>query len=405
MNFFHKDTIINSFLPIVRERWMSAANSFPPYLAKIPQADKEKNEAYAKNASEQFYRQITGYPRLPLGRRKWNKRTYQLLYQILSEETILGLHHYLSREKIEAFASETKEFARTLRGDVPDMSFEDMGQALRNYIVYLMFKEIHQDTSFFSKACYGYSMLYPFTDNYIDNTACTKEEKARYNSLIREFLKGQEVKGTSWYDERTLYFLSAAKDGCEELLLLMLDAQVESLNQQRTDILLDYEERLAISMYKGGVSVLIDRFFVKEKITVEDMFFYLGFGFFLQLADDLQDIKEDSEKGHQTLFTISPLSNEAEKTVNKLLSFITALCQSFPAGNKPFLEFVLMNCYQLIFMGVQKSREYFSEDYRKNIEQYFPVSFSFLGPALKNPFEDSQLKPEKLQKIMDTMLM
>ncbi|SHO43332.1 hypothetical protein [Anaerocolumna xylanovorans] len=413
MNFFHKDTILNSFLPIVRERWLSANDTFPPYLTEVPQADKNKNEAYAKEISAQFHRQITGYPRLPFGKRKWNKKTYKLLYQVLSEETVLGLHHYLSRERIEVFVSETKEFIKTLRMDVPAMSFEDMGQALRNYIVYLMFKEIHQDTSLFSKACYGYSMLYPFTDNYIDNTACTKEEKARYNSLIRDFLKGESVNTTSWYDEKTLYFLSAAKDDCiegepcpvTELLLLMLDAQVESLSQQRTDILLDYEKRLAISMYKGGMSVLIDRYFVKEKITREDMVFYLGFGFFLQLADDLQDIKEDSMKDHQTLFTISPRCEEAEKTVNKLLSFITDLCRSFPAGNKPFLEFVLMNCYQLILMGVQKSQEYFPKDYMKSIEKYFPVSFSFLAQMPENPFGSSQPETEKLQKIMDTMLM
>ncbi len=413
MDFFHENTIIKSFLPVLRERWLSAAEAFPSCMTQVSREAKEKNEAYVKEISAQFHQQITKYPRFPLGRRRWKKKTFRLLYQVLSEETILELHRYLPHERVEVLISEIKEFINRVRTDAPALSFEDMGQAVRNYTVYLMFKEIHQDTSDFSRACYGYSMLYPFTDNYIDNTACTKEEKARYNSLIRDYLKGEAAASTSEHDDKTLYFLSAAKESCKEeapcpvteLLLMMLDAQEKSLEQQSKDNSLDYEKRLFISLYKGGISVLIDRFFVKERITEEDMIFYLGFGFFLQLADDLQDIREDSEKGHQTLFTINTHPAEEEKTVNKLLFFVTDLCNSFPTDNKSFLEFVLMNCYQLILMGVQGSREYFSKEYVTHMEQCFPVTFSFLETMPENPFQNSNIEEGRFFRIMDTLVL
>lgn len=416
MDFFQKNTIMNSFLPVLRDYWLLAEDAFPFYLKQVSQKDKAQNEAYVKDITLQFQRQIKKYPRFSLGRRNWRKKTYKLLYQVLSEETLLGLSHYLSREKTEDLLSEIRYFIKKVNIDTPEMSFEDMGQAIRNYMVYLMFKELHRDTSDFSLPCYGYSMLYPFTDNYIDSQIHTTEEKARYNTLIKNFLKGKTAVPVSEHDKKTLYFLSAAKDGLNgnlkentsspvtELLLMMLEAQEESLSQQRTDITLNYEKRLAISLYKGGMSVFIDRYYVKKEITKEDMIFYLGFGFFLQLADDLQDIKEDSEKGNQTLFTINTSPEAVEKTVNKLLFFITDLCNSFHKADKTFLEFVLLNCYQLILMGVKRSREYFSKEYIRDIEQCSPVSFSFLETMPGNPFQNGTTEPGKLRKVLDALL-
>ncbi len=413
MDFLHRNTIKDFFLPILREQWLKTEDTFPSCMAKVSQEEKERNEAYVREASDAFGQQFARYPRFPIGKNKWRKDTYGLLYQVLNEEPLLHIHQSLPRERLESLISEMKTFMKRVRRDVPEMSNDDMGQAARNYIVYLMFKEIHNDTSDFSEACYGYSMLYPFTDNYIDNNSCSREEKFRYNSLIRNYLKGEDPLPSSEHDEKTLYFLSLAgktsgsdiSQSASELLLMMLEAQEKSLQQQGSDTLLGYRKRLDISLFKGGLSVLIDRFFVKDKLTREDMTFYLGFGFFLQLADDLQDIKEDSEKRHQTLFTLNLSAEEEEKNVNKLFFFITDLCAAFPAANRKFLDFVLINCYQLILMGVQKSQEYFREDYVKQLGEYFPVSFSYLASPPENPFSGTAADTKKFDKILETLLL
>jgi len=48
------------------------------------------------------------------------------------------------------------------------------------------------------------------------------------------------------------------------LLLMMVEAQEGSMRQQNRVFTLTHEEILDISLYKGGISVLIDRFFVKK---------------------------------------------------------------------------------------------------------------------------------------------
>ena len=73
----------------------------------------------------------------------------------------------------------------------------------------------------------------------------------------------------------------------------MLEAQEISQKQADASLFLTERNIMDISIYKGGLSVLIDRFFINLKMTEEEILFYFGFGFLLQLCDDLQDIGED----------------------------------------------------------------------------------------------------------------
>jgi hypothetical protein len=148
----------------------------------------------------------------------------------------------------------------------------------------------------------------------------------------------------------------------------MLEAQEDSIRQQNKGSILTEEERLDISLYKGGVSVLIDRYLVNKPLTDEEMNFYLGLGFFLQLADDLQDIKTDGEQNWQTLLTLDRNPLQKEKSINKLLHFIHNIMNSYQAENNRFKDFVLGNCYQLIYTSVIGSKEYFTEEYLNKIE-------------------------------------
>ncbi|MDF2868692.1 MAG: hypothetical protein K0R05_267 [Anaerocolumna sp.] len=413
MDYFKKDIIKTSFLPVIREQWLSAEDTFPAFLKEMTDKEKASNENYVQDISTKFSLLVKKCPRFPFIRRRWRNQIDSLLSQVLLSEAIIDLHKYLSPEKIDAFVTEIKDFLREVRSYTPELSFADMGQALRNYIVYMMFKQIHEDNSPFSRTCYGYSMLYPYTDNYIDNPGNSAVNKERYNALIQDFLNKKQHIPTCTYDTKTLHFLSAAStvvdcsdsDTARTLLLLMLDAQAESLKQQKSENPLTLEERLAISLYKGGVSVLIDRYYVAKEMNREDFLFYLGFGFFLQLADDLQDIKEDSKRGGQTLFTISLQEEALEKLVNKLLHFVRNLCFSFYPENTAFLQFVLNSSYQLIAMSLNRSKEYFRTDYVKHMETVFPVSFACLEKSRQSSFGNLDSADQiQYQRVVDAIL-
>ncbi|MEI8199510.1 MAG: hypothetical protein WCG21_05590 [Eubacteriales bacterium] len=408
-----KNIIKKNCMKEIKNIWLAAPDSFPDFLTEISIEARTQNEQYIQTVSEDFQKQVKSFPMNAKRRVKWKQKMIGMLDQVLGEETIIGVHYAMDQHALGAFQDELKEFLVHARKFAPELSIEEIGQAIRNYVVYAMFNEMNQIRSGFSMACFGYSMLYPFTDNYIDNPQCSDLDKIRYNQIIRDKIEGKEVHPESMHQQKTCELLSAIESEYPRdsdstiftLLSLMLEAQEDSLRQQAKGTSLTLSERLDISLYKGGISVLIDRFFVKKEITEDDMSFYLGFGFFLQLADDLQDIGEDSRAGHQTVLTVDESCEYKEKTVNKMLHFVHRLLLDFQAENNVFKNFVLNNCYQLIYSSAVGSREFFSQEYLENLEKYLPVTYSFLEKMNRKQNDNKDFKiQDKYMKIMDEMI-
>lgn len=406
-------TNMEQYLNIVKQIWLDSDTSFPEFLEAVPRKVKEENEQYVRDILNAFQRQINCYPRILFGRRKWKRVTRGLIMDVLSNEAVIGLHFAMGYQRISTFYEELIEFLRHVRKFAPELSFEDIGQAIRNYIVYAMFKEIHQVNRGFSMAGFGYSMLYPFTDNYIDSDKITAAGKQKYNQLIRNQLEGHEVHPDSIHQKKTCELLQAIESEYPrdtdsmiyQLLLRMLQAQEDSLRQQSKDLKLTEAERLDISVYKGGISVFIDRYLAKKEIKEEDLVFYLGLGLFLQLADDLQDIGPDSGQGYQTLFTLNLNPCQEEFLVNQLLNFIHFIMSSYKAENEVFKNFVMANCYQLIFTSISRSKEFFSRDYLSRLEQYLPVTNPFFEDFKKDlVFSSNSKMKKKYFKILDCII-
>jgi geranylgeranyl pyrophosphate synthase len=174
---------------------------------------------------------------------------------------------------------------------------------------------------------------------------------------------------------------------------------------QQKIINLTEKERLKISIYKGGLSVLIDRYLINKTLAEEDIIFYLSFGFFLQLADDLLDIREDIETGSQTIFSLDVSSEHLELLVNKLFAYVHNLFSNYTSINENFKDFVLKNCYYLILYGVSENKEVLSKAYLNKLEKYFPVHYSYLDD-LKVSIQqlNATVKQSNYMKLLDDFL-
>jgi len=372
-----KDPFIERYLIKVKNKWLSSPDSFPEYLQPVADDIREKNNKYIVELAKKLNGLINSFSRLPHKKKRWKRGLLTLIDELLFNEELTAIHRAIDSASLKALYNELKEFLRQERRFSPELALDEIGQAIRNYIVYAMFKLMHKDESSFSMAAFGYSMLYPFTDNYIDSSLHLPDEKQAYNRLIRRKINGEAVIPATRHEKKTCELLSAIEreyprsshKQIYQLLLIMLDAQELSLNQQNTAHLMSEEERLDISLYKGGVSVLIDRYLVKKELTEDEIIVYLGLGFFLQLADDLQDIDADDRLGYQTLFTVNCSRGANEKTVNKLLNFIHDILTPFKPENELVKDFVLDNCYQLIFTSVIGSREFFTDEYIRKLEK------------------------------------
>lgn len=400
-------------LTTIKNQWLEVNSTFPDFLSEVLEETKLQNEQYIQTISYDFHKQFENFPRFQIRRKKWKKVTINKLNNVLNSETIIGIHLYMDQQSLETFQNELMDFLAHVRQFAPELSFEGIGQATRNYIVYAMFKHLNQKPANFNNACFGYSMLYPFTDNYIDSISLSTKQKLEYNQIIRDKIKGKVVYPKTLHEEKTCELLQAIESlyprDCNStiftLLLMMLDAQEDSILQQNKTAQLTVDERLNISLYKGGISVLIDQYFVEKELTEEDLNFYLGFGFFLQLVDDLQDIKEDYEQGNQTIFTLDLHCVEVEKIVNKMIHFIHRISTSYKAKNNTFLDFLQANCYQLVYLSLAGSKEFFSKEYLDKIENFSLITYSFLNNFKDNKQEcKDDKKTKKYMHILDSMI-
>lgn len=417
---FNKTYIEEVLSEKIKEEWKRTNNASGDSFFGLPESSLEEkriNEARVSENIEKMRVQMDAFSspiRNPFWNRKhWKRKTERMFDEILWGEELLGIENVMSKDGLDGFKEETKTFVRKVRSFDSELQLEDMGQAIRNYIVYAIFRELNGLPQICTEAIFGYSMLYPYTDNYIDDKNRTKEEKKHYNKLIEDKLKGNTYEVLSRHEEKTVQLLSAIEGDYErpndiyEGLLLMLEAQRNSQYQPESTTPLTEEEIIDISVYKGGLSVLIDRYFVNKSLTENDLFFYYGFGFLLQLCDDLQDITEDKENGSRTLFSVCKTPEETQHVINRLLLYAENLFKRCDCKKEEFKEFLLRNCYMLILFSAAGSREHLAEEWIMWAEGRMPVSIEYID-RLKSSFilpeGESKRRNGKYMKMMDTLL-
>ena len=432
---FQKEYITAVLMPQIRELWQSSESTFPAFLPEVCPAEKKANEDWITEQTEHIQRHLKSFPsrrplpfshkkekgQLTLRQQAWMQDMEGLFHTLLLTEPVLGIRNALPPHTLDAFQDKMKLFLRKVRSFAPEMKPEDMGQAIRNYMVYAIFREQNSLSQECPSSIFGYSMLYPFTDNFLDDPAHTAEEKKHYNLLIHHKISGQPVTPLSLHEEKTAMLLDAIAESypgpeaeaaygadsdadIRQGLLLMLEAQEISQKQTDPSLLLSERNILDISIYKGGLSVLIDRYFINHRITEEDILFYFGFGFLLQLSDDLQDIAQDQESGSRTLLSCCKNREETEAAVNRLFHYTDRLFGFSPSPRPAFRDFLLLNCYQLILSSAAGSGNFFNTGYLEKLERAFPVSFSYLNRMKdKIPASFTAGKPAEEERMMDML--
>ena len=163
-------------------------------------------------------------------------------------------------------------------------------------------------------------MLYPLTDNLLDDPEVPALAKRAFNERFGRRLAGQPVTSCGAREAQVLDLVARIEGefprsrfgDVHESLLAIHRGQALSLEQQDDSRLPD-AEILAISCEKGGSSVLADLYLVSGRASAGEERFAFGYGDFVQLLDDLQDVGPDLEAGHQTVFTRAAAARPARR--------------------------------------------------------------------------------------------
>jgi hypothetical protein len=280
--------------------------------------------------------------------------------------------------------------ARWARQFDASLGMADIIQACRNAWTACGLQPLLGERVGITPSILGYSLLYPYSDNYLDREDISAEAKLRFSERFRDRLRGERF---SAQDDReaalwTLVHLieeqypRARYPQVYACLLAIHRAQEESIAQLRSCSCSSDAEVLRMSCAKGGSSVLTDACLAHGWLSGEESRFSFEWGVLLQLGDDLQDVGEDLRRGSVTLFTRAALlGRPLDDLVIQLLNFseqVGARMDHLPNGTETLKKLLRMSWRSLIIGAVAKSCEFFSSGFLDEAERWSPFGFEFL---------------------------
>jgi len=288
----------------------------------------------------------------------------------------------------EKFISQVKEFDA-------HVDVYDIFQAIRNVWIMNSIQLLYDMEVKLTPSIFAYSMLYPYSDNYLDDSNISIIDKMEFNNRFRCWLMGETEYPLNNREQQIYNLVKMIEEEFDreiypevfESLLAIHKAQEQSLMQQKEDTLPYERDILGISFEKGGTSVLADAYLVRGNLEVTEASFMFCYGIILQIIDDLQDLEEDSKNKHMTLFSQLQNRYELDRLINKLINLINNFFdkEDIYISNKAItLKKVIRDCsYIMIFEAVSKNKGYFSKEYINRIESQSLVRLSYLKKVKK----------------------
>lgn len=296
----------------------------------------------------------------------------------------------------ERFVDSTRRFLADARAFDPGLGLDSVYQALRNvWIMNTLQLEMGLEVEH-TDAVFGYSMVYPYLDNLLDDNATPVREKLATLAKLRAWLEGKPEEPGDAREERLRSLVAmvegrfprAGHAGVYRSMLAIYNAQILSLLQQRAKLSEEGaasagDNILDISFEKGGTSVLADGYLVAGRLDPDQERFCFGFGAFLQLADDLQDVEEDTRHGHMTVFSQAAARGETlDLLLFKYLRFMAAVLERNPGRGRPgdagLRAVMLRACTLMALESAGKCRDRFDRRTLRICQASFPARFSYL---------------------------
>jgi hypothetical protein len=289
----------------------------------------------------------------------------------------------------DEFVETTRAFVQQARAFAPAVPPDDVLQALRNVWIANSLQMLLDRPVRLSSSVFGYSLLYPYTDNYLDDPGVPADRKAAFNDALARRLAGEPCVARNGH-ERDVFALvemieaehpRAARPGVYASLLAIQRAQVASLQQQVESA--PYEiDLLALSVEKGGTSVLADAWLVAGTLEASEVEFAFGYGVFLQLLDDLQDARRDREAGHMTVFSQAAGRWPLDRLASRLWRLIGRLVDGPPASpgrsTHERRDLIRRNCTLLLVGAVAENPDFFTRPFIEALERRWPIDFAAL---------------------------
>jgi hypothetical protein len=317
--------------------------------------------------------------------------------RIVQRARLLGVSAFGFREHELAviernhFAETAINFVEKSRQFDPDISAEDIFQGGRNAWSMNLLQYVMGQPIEVTPAILAYSLMYPYSDNYLDDPTLSTETKMDFSMRFGRRLVDTSVQPVNAIEEKIFDLVSMVESQYDhqhypqvwESLVAIHIAQTRSLALLSRPIS-PYEaaDVLDISFEKGGTAVLADGYLVAGNLTPAQQDFLYGYGVFTQLMDDQEDIQQDWESGQTTIFSQTARAWPLDAVTNRLFSLghvVQDKMDCFDAPGINHFRSLLRRAIDLLLVDAAgRHYRFYTRSYLKQIETYLPYRFSFI---------------------------
>ncbi|MBN1769403.1 MAG: class 1 isoprenoid biosynthesis enzyme [Prolixibacteraceae bacterium] len=377
---------IETYISLFYNEWKLADTKFSHSMAQVSSSVKRKNEIMVEKMVFQAEQKLrNNYSDLTGGAQPMSNKLYFLKNVFSFSENEINLVQRIIDKDV------SREFVQMALDFDSEVKMEDVFQAGRNLWIVNSLQILMGLPVELSKSVFAYCMLYPYTDDYLDNPEVGKSEKINFSKRFRMRLQGESLIAVNELETKIFDLVSFIESDWPrnrypkvyESLVAIHDAQTRSISLVHKGGVINAGELMLICIDKGGTSVLADGYLLKGVLTSDEEAFCFGFGTYLQFVDDIQDLKEDVNDHVATVFANAANCGMIEAYVNKTLSFGNRLMEKYldcyPGENTEIMRsLMLKSVYYLLVEAIALNSRFFSSEYVSQFETFAPFSYSFI---------------------------
>jgi hypothetical protein len=287
------------------------------------------------------------------------------------------------------FKNVSKDFFYKARMFGPELSPENIYQGMRNVWIMNGLQLMMDIPVEITPSVFAYSMIYPYSDNLLDDPGISNAEKQEFSRRFNSRLHGENPEPQN-HTESQLFRLVGMFEGqfprvefpgVYESLYAIQQGQTNSLNLINCNGIEESKVR-KICFEKGGASVLADGYLVAGRLTPEQEQALFGYGIYLQLLDDIQDAKEDADANTKTLFSCLSGTTDLGTFVNRTIHFGRKAMEELRcfkgAEMATMLRLMNRSIETMVIESVGLFPDLYSRRYLTEMERHSPLRFEFI---------------------------
>jgi hypothetical protein len=319
---------------------------------------------------------------------------------------------YVNSVLKRGFSEVSLQLAKRARRMDASVSLADILQAARNAWTACALQLLFGKEMRLTPSIFAYSMLYPYSDNYLDDVATSSAAKLRFSSRFRRRLEGDQLapldsrEGIIW-DLVGLIESEYPREAFPQVydsLLAIHEAQEVSLRQMQRASNGDLDIA-ALTVTKGGTSVLADACLAAGSLTDEEASFAFNWGVVLQLGDDLQDLESDRQRGSRTLFTEAAAQGTLDRVTNQAFHFgqtVMAEMSELETTTPALVEMLARSSRTLLIRSAAGLPQYYPAPYLERLETYSPFRFDFLREREKRFLDRRRTYAKLFEQVVES---